>query len=244
MKPKKQKVNGGIPTDQLNLSIHREILRIAGDLVSAMIVEYICYRFDKNDNKKVWLKTDWIHKAVPFVSRAAIAKKLKKLSCGSHPLIQKEKGQRRHYHKCWYTPSSQALAAYRDETIGMLRGKVYYNKGLAEQNLEASVIFATILSLLKIPEGIWERSEYGRVENKLILDTNKLKEGTGLTMHKVRSAINWLIHNKKIDAKKTFGNKWVVTLPKMNSLDQSPTESFLHEDADNELPTECFPHDI
>jgi len=215
-----------IPPEQLNLSIHREVLRLAGDLVSAMIAEYICYRFSKNNNKKVWLKTDWIYEALPYLSRAAIAKKLDKMTAGKKPLIAKEKGEGRFYHKCWYTPSDGLLAGYQDNDILMERGKVYYNKEMAADHLEASVVYATIINLLKLEDGLGD---------KLTLDTGKLAEGSGLTPYAIRRGIKWLKDNKRIETRKKFGNKLEVWLPKPT---EPSTEQTLHEGDEPEDRTE------
>ncbi len=44
------------------------------------------------------------------------------------------------------------------------------------------------------------------------LDYSKLVEGSGLSIGKVRGAVKWLIANKKIEARKVFGNKTIVKL--------------------------------
>lgn len=211
MNPKKLKVKRDIPPDQLNLSIHRQVLELAGDLVSAMIAEFICYRYIKNDKKKVFLKTDWIYEALPpYLSRAAIAKKLDKLTAGTDPLIIKEKGKGRYYHKCWYTPSKEVLEGYRWKE----GQKVYYNKEMAAEHLEASVVYATIINLLKLEDGWWEKLEHGRDGEKLTLDTQKLTEGSGMTAYAIRRGVKWLKDNKRIETRKKFGNKLEVWLPK------------------------------
>lgn len=44
-----------------------------------MIIEFINYRFTKNGKAPVWLKTDWFHKNMPYISRSGMAKKMSKL---------------------------------------------------------------------------------------------------------------------------------------------------------------------
>jgi hypothetical protein len=87
-------------------------------------------------------------------------------------------------------------------------GKVYYNPDVAEQHLEASVVYAAIVNLLR-REGL----ELDGVDNNLTLDYAKLAEGSGLSISKVRKAVKWLIENRKIDAKNIFGNKRQVWVP-------------------------------
>jgi len=236
MNPKTLKVKRDIPPDQLNLSVHRSVLELAGDLVSAMIAEFICYRYDKNDKKKVFLKTDWIYEALPpYLSRSAIGKKLEKLTAGTDPLISKEKGKGRYYHKCWYTPSKELLAGYRDNTSPTDPKKVYYNKEMASEHLEASVVYATIINLLKLEDGWWERSMHGRDGEKLTLDTQKLAEGSGLTPYAIRRGVKWLKDNKRIETRKKFGNKLEVWLPKPP---EPATELTPHEGDEPEDRTE------
>jgi hypothetical protein len=43
----------------------------------------------------------------------------------------------RHYHKCWYSPSTEMREACTGNGA-----KVYFNLDLAEKNLEASVVYA------------------------------------------------------------------------------------------------------
>ena len=227
MKPTKLKVKREIPPDQLNLSIHRRVLDLAGDLVSAMVAEYICYRYIKNDKKKVFLMIDWICENLPAcLSRSAIAKKLDKLTGGTDPLIIKEKGVGKHSHKCWYTPSKELFSGYRWAE----GSKVYYNKEMASEHLEASVVYATIINLLKLEEGFWERSMHGRDGEKLTLDTQKLVEGSGLTPYAIRRGVKWLKDNKRIETRKKFGNKLQVWLPKPP---EPPTEQTPHEGDDS-----------
>ena len=139
------------------------------------------------------------------------------------------------------------------------KAKVYYNQDMAEENLEASVIYAAIISLLKIQDdspmprkgtklkiGVFN----GRVDDAVLLDYGKLVDGSGLTLIRVRKAVAWLIKNKKLESKKLFGNKRLVSLPADTIIkpsdwesyfaDQPPTESFLHWPPDD--PTE-YPHE-
>ena len=242
----------------LNVSIHREVLDTVGDFLSAVIIEFIHYRVIRNDKKRVWLQIDWIHKQVPYISRSGLAKKLKKLVADEH-IIEKE-GEGRHYHKRWYSLSTDLREACNGK--GMDPSKVYYNLDIAKRHLEASVIYATIVNLLKVREEPLRKVkhahinvgvELGRVDDKLLLNYTKLVEGSGLTLSKVRKAVRWLIDHKKIEAKKVFGNKVLVSLP-TNILihpddwesylsDDLPTESFPHfEPGEEELPTESYPH--
>jgi hypothetical protein len=116
---------------------------------------------------------------------------------------------------------------------------VYFNLDLAEKNLEASVVYAAIVNLLKLGD-------------ELTLNTQKLVEGSGLSIGKVRKAVNWLIKNKWIVARKTFGNKLIVSLFRNHRLNpaelkaylthQQPTESYPHFDQTEDEPTERNPH--
>ena len=239
----------------LNLSMPRCILRATGDVLSTLIFELIHYRFIKNDKKPVWLKLDWIHERLPYMSRSGLAKKLKKLVKDGH--IIEKKGEGRHYHKCWYRPDPDALRRVMGGDDA--KAKVYYNQDMAEENLEASVIYAAIISLLKIQDdspmprrgtklkiGVFN----GRVDDAVLLDYGKLVDGSGLTLNRVRKAVAWLIKHKKLESKKLFGNKRLVSLPADTIIkpsdwesyfaDQPPTESFLHWPPDD--PTE-YPHE-
>ena len=226
----------------LNVSIHREVVDLVGDFLSAVIVEHIHYRVIKNDKKRVWLQIDWIHKQVPYISRSGLAKKLKKLVLAGH-IIEKE-GEGRHYHKRWYSLSTDLREACNGK--GMDPSKVYYNLDIAKKHLEAGVIYATIVNLLKVREeptrklkhSIKVGRELGRVNDKLLLNYTKLVEGSGLTLSKVRKAVRWLIDHKKIVAKKVFGNKFLVSLPANILIHPADWESYLSDD----LPTECFHH--
>jgi hypothetical protein len=211
----------------VNYSIHRAVLDVTGDFLAALVVEFIHYRFIKNDRKPVWMKIDFIHKNLPYISRAGLAKKLKKLITDGHILETKGKG--RQYHKCWYAPSPDMREACSDTNTSS--GKVYYNKELAKEDVEASVIYATITHLLN-------------VDDKLMLDTAKLVEGSGLSLGQVRRAVKWLIDNKKIEAKKVFGNKREVSIPANAIMEEAdvPTESYHHFDPADDEPTERFPH--
>jgi hypothetical protein len=132
---------------------------------------------------------------------------------------------------------------------------------MAKQNLEASVVYAAIVNLLKVEEdpmrkvrGIKKKigHHYGRTDDALLLDYQKLSEGSGLTIRKVRKAVRWLIDNEKVVAKKVFGNKQLVSLPPDTVVQPAdlesyfsqelPTECFPHADPAEEPPTECFPH--
>jgi DNA-binding HxlR family transcriptional regulator len=211
------------------------VLDAVGDMLGAIIVEYINHLFIENDKKPVWLKLDTIHKALPYITRSGLAKRLKKLVLDGH--IIKKDGEGRHYHKCWYSPSPDMREACKGTTdLGDLhQAKVYYNKELAEQHVDASVVYAAIINLLKVNAG------------ELVLDYEKLVEGSGLTLSKVRKAVRWLIENKKIDAKRGFGSKYRVKLPP-NQVEQPgdlgaylrgepATESF-HPTSDEEDLTE------
>jgi len=211
-------------------------MRSTGDLVSALIAEYICYRYIKNGRKKVWLKTDWIYDALPpRLSRAAIGKKLTKLTTGKWPWIIKEKGKGKHFHKCWYTPSDEIIGVFDRSAPFTDRSKVYYNKEIFSDHPEASVVYATIMNLLKLEGGWWEKYQYGRDEDKLLLDTQKLAEGSGLTPYAIRRGVKWLKDNKRIEFRKKFGNKLEVWLPKPP---EPATELTPHEGDEPEDRTE------
>ena len=231
----------------LNVSIHREVLDATQDLLNALIVEHIYYRFNKNDKKPVWLKINWIREKLPYISRSGLAKKLKKLVKDGHIIVKR--GEGRYYHKCWYSLSADMREACSGE--GIEARKVYYNPDIAEKHLEASVIYAAIVNLLKVEEYPLKKlkgskikvgSQYGRVENKLLLDYQKLAEGSGLSLSKIRKAVNWLIDNKKIEAKNVFGNKRLVWLPSDTTVtpagDELLTESYPHAATEGEDPTE------
>ena len=258
---KKKSSKQGDAKRPANFSIHRAVLDEAGDFLSALIVEFIHYRVSKNANKPVWLKIDWIHEKLPYISRSGIAKKVKKLAKDGH--IIEKKGKGRQYHKCWYSPSTEMREACRGEIDLTTNAKVYYNLDMAEENLEASVIYATILNLLKVKveDGQYEKGEHGtledareigRVGDKLVIDTKKFVEGSGLSLNKVRKAVKWLIDHKKIKAKTGFGNKRTVWLPpkiNKNQVDlkaylseELPTESYSHFDPAKDEPTEVYPH--
>ena len=229
MKSKKPPI---LKTAPRNVSIHRAVLDTVGDFLSALIVELIHYRFVKNDRKRVYLQIDWLHEKLPYISRAGLDKKLNKLVRDGH--IIKTKGEGRHYHKCWYSPSTEMREACTGNGA-----KVYFNLDLAEKNLEASVVYAAIVNLLKLGD-------------ELTLNTQKLVEGSGLSIGKVRKAVNWLIKNKWIVARKTFGNKLIVSLFRNHRLNpaelkaylthQQPTESYPHFDQTEDEPTERNPH--
>jgi hypothetical protein len=223
----------------LNLSVRREVLDAVGDFLSALIVELINYRFIKNDKKPVWLKIDWIHDKLPYITRSGLAKKLDKLIRDGH--IIKKEGEGRHYHKIWFSPSPDMREACAGKGIHLHSGKVYYNPKLAEENIEASVIYAAIGNLLKVEEAGYTDSrggrvvvgrELGRVDDKLLLDYSKLAEGSGLPISKVRKAVKWLIDNRKIAARSVFGNKKQVWVPPTSAARQ----------AEEELPSESYPH--
>jgi hypothetical protein len=90
---------------------------LTGDFLSALIVEYIHYRFVRNDKKPVWLKIDWIHERLPYISRSGLAKKLKKLVSEGH--IIEEKGEGSRYHKCWYSPSADMCEACSGKSMSI-----------------------------------------------------------------------------------------------------------------------------
>jgi hypothetical protein len=239
-----------------NFSIHRAVLDSTGDFLSAVIVEFIHYWFVRNDRKKQWLRIDFIHEQLPYISRAGLAKKVKKLVKEGHIIM--EKGQGRHYHKCFYTPSDDMCEACSGKIALGTNAKVYYNWDMAEENLEAAVVYATIRSLLKVSvnHGQFEKmdngtriledaSKIGRVGDKLIIDTQKMVEGSGLSLNQVRKAVKWLIDHKKIEAKTGFGNKRTVWMPPNTSTSLSselPTESYSHFDPAEDEPTEVHPH--
>ena len=221
----------------LNLSVQREVLDGVGDFLSALIVELINYRFTQNDKKPVRLKIDWIHEKLPYITRSGLAKKLGKLMKGGHIIVKR--GEGRHYHKLWFSPSTSMREACAGKSVGS--GKVYYNPDVAEQHLEASVVYAAIVNLLR-REGL----ELDGVDNNLTLDYAKLAEGSGLSISKVRKAVKWLIENRKIDAKNIFGNKRQVWVPTTSAAepadDELPTESYPHTGNEGEPPTESYPH--
>jgi hypothetical protein len=228
----------------LNVSIHREVLTATQDFLSAVIIEYIHYRVIKNDRKPVWLKVDWILDALPYISRAGLAKKLDKLVKDGH--IIKKAGEGRHYHKCWYSLSPEMREYCSGKSLAD-SSKVYYNPEIAKENVEAAVVYATIISLLKVEDlpmwkvrGLKEQvgASYGRTENGLLLDYTKLAEGTGLSIGKIRKAVRWLIENKKIEAKSVFGNKRIVGLPADTLVQPGDLKSYFAD----ELPTESYPH--
>jgi len=227
----------------LNVSVQREVLTTTQDVLSAVLIEFIHYRVLKNAKKPVWLKIDWILEALPFISRAGLAKKLDKLVKDGH--IIKKVGEGRHYHKCWYRLSSQMLEYCSGK--GLESAKVYYNLEIARQNLEASVVYATIVSLLKAEElplrkikGLKKRigSDLGRVDNDLLLDYTKLSEGSGLSIGKVRKAVRWLIEHKKIEVQNVFGNKRLVRMAADALVPPGDLRSYFAI----ELPTESYPH--
>jgi len=86
-----------------------------------------------------------------------------------------------------------------------------------------------------------------------MIDTQKLVEGSGLSLNKVRKAVKWLIDQKKIQAKTGFGNKKTVWLPPKSSKQQIdlkaylsgelPSESYSHFDPAEDEPTEVYPHE-
>jgi hypothetical protein len=65
------------------------------------------------------------------------------------------------------------------------------------------------------------------VGDELLLDYEKLVEGSGLTLSKVRKAVRWLIENKKIDAKRGFGGKYRVKLPPNQVEQPGDLEAYL-----------------
>jgi hypothetical protein len=228
----------------VNVSIHREVLTATQDFLSAVIIEYIHYRVLKNDKKPVWLKIDWILDALPYISRAGLAKKLDKLVKDGH--IIKKAGEGKHYHKCWYRLSPEMRECCSGKSLTD-SSKVYYNLEIAKENLEAGVVYATIVSLLKAEDlplykmrGLKGKvgANYGRIENGLLLDYAKLAEGSGLSIGKVRKAVRWLIEHKKIEARNVFGNKRVVSLPADTLVQPGDLKSYFAD----ELPTECYPH--
>jgi hypothetical protein len=160
-----------------------------------------------------------------------------------------KKGEGRHYHKCFYSPSPTMLRIFKGEGL-VDTAKVYFNLEMAEDDLEASVIYATISNLLKLEEGIYESprslkngkfivgKDYGRDDDELLLDYQKLADGSGLSSSQVRKAVKWLIKNKKIVAERAFGNKKRVWLPPNSAQKVADLEAYLK----GELPTESYPH--
>jgi len=228
----------------LNVSIHREVLTATRDFLSAVIIEFIHYRVIRNDKKPVWLKIDWILDALPYISRAGLAKKLDKLVEDGH--IIKKAGEGRHYHKCWYRLSPEMREYCSGKSLAD-SSKVYYNLEIAKVNLESAVVYATIVSLLKVEElplqkvrGLKKKigADHGRTDNGLLLDYTKLAEGSGLSIGKIRKAVRWLIENKKIEAKSVFGNKRIVSLPADTLVQPGDLKSYFAD----ELPTESYPH--
>ena len=227
-----------------NVSFPRTVLDLAGNLLNALIIEFIDYRVQKNNGKPIWLQVDWFLEALPCISRSGMAKRLKMLVRNKH--VVTKQGEGRHYHKVWYSLSPDMTEACRGENFLLGNSKVYYNPDMAKQDLEASVVYATIVSLLKVKDvglrsvrGIKERvgvnvRKVG--EDKLLLDNAKLVEGTGLSLRAIRRAVKWLIDNKKIVAKTVFGNKKLVSLPA--SMEVKPRE--LKDYFDNALPTESY----
>ncbi len=204
-----------------NYSVYRRVLAATGDFVSALIVHYINYMFGKNDNKEFHLKTDTLHRNFPNISRAGLDKKLNKLVRDGH--IIKRKGVGRHYHKCWFSPSTEMREACAGQGIDV--AKVYYNLEMSYKNHDASIVYAAITNLLKTGD-------------KLLLNYQKLSEGSGLSIAKVRKAVAWLIKNKKIEAKGVFGNKKSVSLPEGTVKRIVDLKAYLT----TELPTESHPH--
>jgi hypothetical protein len=210
VKPKAPPTKAKSP--DLNLSIHRAVLDAVGDMLGAIIVEYINYRFEKNGKKPVWLKIDWILEALPYLSRSGIAKKLDKLVKDGH--IIKKEGEGKHSHKVWFSPSKDMRAACAGDDP-LAAGKVYYNPHLSEEHLDAGVVYAAITNLLKVNAG------------ELLLDNSKLVEGSGLSIGKVRKAVRWLIENKKIVPRNVFGNKIMVKLPPNQVEQPGDLEAYL-----------------
>jgi hypothetical protein len=229
MKKKKLPVQRPRPPALLNVSVRREVLDAAGDLLGAKIIEFIHYCFNKNGKKPVWLKIDAIHRIVPQISRSAVDKKLNKLVKAGH--IVKKEGEGKHYHKVWYSPSPAMIEACGGQGIQMQPGKVYYNPRLADENVNASVVYAAIANLLKPRPGIQQGET-------LVLDYAKLADGSGLSIGEVRKAVKWLIEHKKFEAKNVFGNKKKVWLPPNPGIPTTDPQS----DLAHELPTESFPH--
>ncbi len=227
----------------LNVSIFRDVVSATGNMLDALIIDLIYYRYRKYDKKPVWLKIDWINDALPYISRAGLAKRLKKLAEDGHIIIKK--GEGRLYHKCYYSPSPDMIEACRGE--GEDGAKVYYNQTVAKRNLDASVVYAAIISLLKQQvdafqnvKGIkYTSGATDRIEDKVLLNYELLAEGSGLTLHKVRKAVRWLITNKILDEKKVFGNKRFVSLPADSPIKLTDLKLMHYI----ELPTECFPHE-
>jgi hypothetical protein len=229
MKKKKLPVQRPRPPAQLNVSVRREVLDAAGDLLGALIIQFIHYCFKLNGRKPVWLKIDAIHRIVPLISRSAVDKKLNKMVKAGH--IVKKEGEGRHYHKVWYSPSPAMIEACAGQGVHMQSGKVYYNPRLAEDNPKASVVYAAIVNLLKPRPGIQQGET-------LVLDYAKLVEGSGLPINQVRKAVKWLIEHKKFEAKSVFGNKKKVWLPPNPGIPTTDSQS----DLAHELPTESYPH--
>ena len=244
MKILKTKLIRKIPPPLLNVSIPRSVLdSVQGDFLSALIIDYIHFRCFRGDRKPTWLKLDWIHDALPYISRSGLDKKLKKLVRDRHILVRR--GEGKHYHKVFYSPSPDIWQAYSKEGTPLDAGKVYYNLKIAGQNIEASVVYAAIVNLLRVGEGGYatdskfvDGRELGRVGDELQLDTAKLVEGLGLSVSKVRKAVAWPIEKKHIEARAVFGNKRTVKLPTAKIPKPGEVAAYL----EGELPTECYPH--
>lgn len=89
------------------------------------------------------------------------------------------------------------------------------------------MVYAAIANLLKPRPGV-------KLGETLVLDYEKLAEGSGLSIKQVRKAVKWLIENRRIEAAKVFGNKRKVWLP--------PNPGIPTTDTPQDLPTESFPH--
>jgi hypothetical protein len=226
----------------VNVSIPSALLELTDDVLEALILELISYRVRQNNDKAVWLKLDWILEKLPYISRSGLGKKLKKLE--NDKRIKAERGEGRHYHKVWYSLTPETREVIRNGGT-----KVYYNLAMAKENLEASVVYATIISLLKVQDHALHKVRgmkqkvgafVSKVGNdKLLLDYEKLVEGTGLNIRKIRKAARWLIDNDKLVAKTTFGNKKLVSLPAAVMVKPWELQGYFNHD---NLPTECYPH--
>ena len=230
-----------------NVSIPRGLVSLTGNFLEALIIEYIHHRIRKNAGKPVWLKLDWFCDFLPYISRSGMHKKLTKLQDSNFIIVKKGTG--RHAHKVWFSlhPDTRDICLGKSSEHG--DAKVYYNPEVAKENLEASVVYATIISLLKVPKPV--DSKPRSANHQLLLDNAKLVEGTGLSIRSIRRGVKWLIDHKKIMAKTTLGNKKLVSFPsdmmvKPVDLDgyfSTDLPSECYDQSQDELPTESYPHD-
>ena len=229
-----------------NVSIPRGLVELTGNFLEALIIEHIHYRILKNNGKPVWLKLDWVCEKLPYISRSGMHKKVIKLQ--NSKFINIKKGVGRDAHKVWYSLPPETRDICRGKSSEYSDSKVYYNPEMAKENLEASVVYATIISLLKVKKPV--DSKPRSADHQLLLDNAKLVEGTGLSIRSIRRAVKWLIDNKKIMSKITMGNKKLVSFPFDMVVKPYDLEGYLSSDlpsecydqSQDELPTESYPH--